>query len=365
VRPRLYFGYLARRTLVGIAGLFAVVSALIVAVDLIEALREVEKVEGGGFRDAAVLTLLRVPQTILTLSPFVFLFGTLWAFGTMAKASEVSVMRAAGLSVWRLVLPPALLAAGAGFVTLAALDPLAARLEGEAQAYKNRLKGREGQMLEEFREDIWLREGNERTVTLVHAGRYDPSAAILYDVTIWRRTPQGGFLERWDASAAEVSEDAFILADAKRSTAKQGTQRVEPRYALPVSIDLRALREDLAKPTALSVWTLPEVAEVLDAAGLRTVSYRLRYHDLWALPLKLAAMTLIGCAFAIGIDARSGGALRLVGLGVGAGFILFVIAELSAAVAEAAIVPVALAAWVPGVLAVLLATGLLLFREDG
>ena len=107
------------------------------------------------------------------------------------------------------------------------------------------------------------------------------------------------------------------------------------------------------------------MAGVLETAGLQTVSYRLRYHDLWSLPLKLAAMTLIACAFALGVSARGGGAGRLVGMGVVAGFALFVLSELSAAVAEASIVPVALAAWAPAVLAVLLAVSLLLYREDG
>lgn len=363
--PRLYFGYLLRRTLTGVLGLFAIVGALIVAVDLIEALREVEKIEGAGFPQAVRLTAMRLPQTLLTLSPFVFLFGTLWAYGQMAKKSEVSVMRAAGLSVWRVILPPAVLALGVGVLTVTVLDPLAARLEGGAQAYKNQLKDREGRMLEAFRDGVWLRQGDARTVTLIHADGYDPAEGALSGVTVWRRTSEGGVIERWDAPRAAVLPDAFVLEAARRTTAQRGTARLEPRYVLPVSIDLRALREDRANPNALSVWTLPEMIEVLGGAGLRTVSYRLRYQDLWALPLELTAMALIGCAFAVGIDARGGGAMRLIGLSVGAGFVLFVFAELSAAVAEASIVPVVLAAWAPALLAVLFATGLLLFREDG
>ena len=55
----------------------------------------------------------------------------------------------------------------------------------------------------------------------------------------------------------------------------------------------------------------------------------------------------------------------MMGLGIAAGFALFILSELSTAIAEASIVPVGLAAWAPGILAVLFATGLLLYREDG
>lgn len=363
--PRLYLGYLARRTLTGALGLFAIVGTLIAAVTFIEALREVGRVEGAGFAEAGLLALMRTPQTVLSLAPFVLLFGTLWAYGQMAKKSEVSVMRAAGLSIWRLVLAPVVLSVGLGLLIVTTLDPVAARLEGGAQTYKDQLKGVEGKMLKAFRDGVWLRQADGRLVNLIRADAFDPSLSVLSGVTVWRRTTDGALIERLDADTASVTPGAFVLEDVTTSRVGSGTGPARARAAIPVSIDLRALREDRAKPSSLSVWSLPEMIEVIDAAGLRTTSYRIRYHDLWALPLELAAMALIGCAFAIGIDARGGGAMRLVGLGVGTGFLLFIVSELSAAVAEAAIVPVALAAWAPAVLAVLFAAGLLLFREDG
>ncbi|WP_031548815.1 LPS export ABC transporter permease LptG [Parvularcula oceani] len=365
MRPRLYFGYLIRRTLMGVLGLFTVIAALVISVDLIEALREVEKIEGAGFGDALHLTLLRAPQLLLTLTPFVFLFGTLWAYGQMAKTSEVAVMRAAGLSVWRLVFAPAILAVALGILTVTALDPLAAHMASEAQTVKNELRGRDGKMLSAFRDGVWLRQRSEGITTVVHARSFDSAQSMLRGVTLWRRTADGVFLERWDAEGASVEEDAFILRDARRTTLTRKDEGVQDSYVLPVSLDLRALSEDQAKPGALSVWELRDMAEVLESAGIQTISYRLRYHDLWSLPLKLAAMVLIACAFALGMNARAGGVAALMGLGIAAGFALFILSELSTAIAEASIVPVGLAAWAPGILAVLFATGLLLYREDG
>ena len=62
---------------------------------------------------------------------------------------------------------------------------------------------------------------------------------------------------------------------------------------------------------------------------------------------------------------RAGGTAGLMGLGVAAGFALFIFAEMSNAIAKAQIVPIGLAAWAPGLFAVLFATTLLLYREDG
>ncbi len=362
---RTYLFYLGKRTLFGIAGLFLVIWMLVVSIDLIEAMREVGKVEDAGFSEALRMTLFRTPQLILTLSPFVFLFGTLWAFAQMSKSSEVAVFRAAGLSVWRIVAAPVVLSVALGFLTVAALDPVAANLAGRAQTIKNEMRGKQTNLIEAFREGVWLRQAHDGVTTIFRADSYDPVAQTLSEVTVWRRTTEGEFIERWDAPLAVVSPTNFTLRDAKRTTIRAEADPPVATRSFAVDIDLRALREDVARPSSLSVWQLPEFAEIMSSAGMPTQDYLLRYHDLWSLPVKLMAMVLIACAVALGINSRSGGTPLLIAIGIAAGFALFIMAQLSTAIARAQIVPIALAAWAPGILAVMVAVTMLLYREDG
>lgn len=362
---RTYFLYLIRRTLFGVVGLFAVIWLLVVSVDLVEAMREVSKVPEAGFAEALQMTLYRTPQLILTLTPFIFLFGALWAFGQMAKSSEIAVLRAAGLSVWRVVAAPVAVAVALGIFTVAAIDPVAANLASKAQAIKNDMRGKQANLLKPFRDGIWLRQVDAESASIIHAASYDATTQRLTDVTIWRRTLDGVFIDRWDAPTAEVSPSVFYLENVRRTTLHREAESVREREPFPVTIDLRALREDVAKPTALSVWELPSFAAVMRSAGMSTIAYELRYFDLWSLPIRLIAMVLIACAFALGMQARGGGTARLLGMGIGAGFALFILSELSGAMAKAQIVPAHIAAWAPGLLAILFAVTLLLYREDG
>ena len=362
---RKYFLYLCRRTLSGIVGLFGIIWMLVVSIDLIEAMREVGKVEGAGFAEAIQMTLFRTPQLILTLSPFVFLFGTLWTFGQLAKSSEIAVMRAAGLSVWKLVAAPVALALSLGVLTVVAIDPVASTLAAKAQQVKNEMRGREANLLAPFRDGIWLRQLDNVSASIIRADSYTPQTQRLEGVTVWRRTLDGVFIERWDAETADVTPTVFYLRNAQSTTLHGENEVFRETQEFPVNIDLRALREDVAQPTSLSVWELGEFSDVMSSAGMPTTDYKIRFHDLWSLPVKLIAMVLIACAVAFGMNARAGGTAVLLGVGIAAGFALFIMAELSTAVAQAQIVPVALASWVPGILAVMFATTLLLFREDG
>lgn len=362
---RQYFTYLLRRTAIGVLGLFFVIWMLVISVDLIEAMREVGKVEGAGFGQAIQMTLLRTPQLMLTVLPFVFLFGTLWAFGQMAKTSEISVMRAAGLSVWRLVAAPLLLALIVGFTTVLALDPIAAHLAGRAQTIKNEMRGKDANMVAEFRKGVWLKQVNQNNSTIIHAATYNPGDQILSGVIVWKHAADGVFIERWDADSAIVSANSFTLRMARRSTLHGENEDELKEKSFPVSIDLRTLREDVAKPEALSVWQIPEFSRVMSSAGMSTKKYDIRFHDLWSLPVKLAAMALIGCGFALGMNARAGGTAYLMGIGIATGFVLFILAELSSNAAMANTIPVGLATWAPGIFAILFAAGVLVYREDG
>ena len=69
------------------------------------------------------LMLLKSPAVILQLLPFVFLFGTLAAFVSLNRRSELIAMRAAGVSAWRFVLPAAGAALVLGVLTVAVLGP--------------------------------------------------------------------------------------------------------------------------------------------------------------------------------------------------------------------------------------------------
>ncbi|WOI52293.1 LPS export ABC transporter permease LptG [Parvularcula sp. LCG005] len=360
-----YFTYLMRRTLMGILGLLTVIWMLVISVDLIEAMREVGKVEGAGLKEAVQMTLFRTPQILLTMSPFVFLFGTLWSFGQMSKTSEVAVMRAAGLSVWRIVLAPVVLALMMGLVLVTTLDPIASHLASRAQGIKNEMRGKEANLLEQFQDGIWLRQTDANSSSIIRAAEYDPDEQRLSGVTVWRRTLDGVFIERWDAEYADVTPTVFYLRNARRSTLHGEGEVLQDTQPFVVNIDLRALREDVAKPDALSVWELPTFTRVMGSAGMSTIDYQIRYQNLWSLPVNLAAMALIACGFALSMNTRSGGTAGLLGIGVAAGFALFILARFSTAVAKVEIVPVALAAWAPGLLAMMLATSLLLYREDG
>ncbi len=362
--PITLFRYILSRTFIAVGGLFAVLTALVMLVDLIENMRFSGKIAGGDFGLAISMTLLRAPSNIQALIPFVFLFGSIWMFHQLNKRSEISVMRSAGLSVWRLLGPSALIAAISGFFIITAVDPLSAHFLSQAEMLKSRMEGGDRNLVRIFGDGIWLRQRDESGQLIINAANYDNTRAALEKVTIWRFDPENTFLERLDASEAFLSGRTLELHDARLRAPGIETEQFTPIYAVRTSLTSGNLRERVAPPETLSLWSLPRFILLAEAAGVPTVRYNIRFHDLCSTPLKLLAMVLIAAAFSMR-PTRAGGALKLAVGSIIAGFSLFIISEISTALGESGLAPAALAAWIPAVVASLAAVTVLLHLEDG
>ncbi|MCQ8185593.1 LptF/LptG family permease [Parvularcula maris] len=358
--------YLMRRTFRGIMVLGLASYALTVSIDFLEALRQVSDAEGAGTGDALALTFLRTPQLLMVLSPFVILFGTLLAFAQLARSLEVAVFRAAGFSVWRIVGAPVLLALAIGLFLITIVDPVTTEMAKEADQRLTEYKGRASLEERAFGEGLWLRQdivGGD--ILLIRAGGVDLPNERFTDVTLWRKSPDGRLIDRFDGPVAELTERELFLTEASRMAPGEDRSELAGGVRFPTTFSLADIRRTSQRPEVLNLWNLPGLMQRIDGAGIPTEPYAQRLHEIYAVPLKLAAMAVIACVFALPIHARSGGIGRLVVSGIAAGFLSFILIQFSQALGEAGLIPVIIAAWTPPLITLLAGLSLLLFREDG
>jgi lipopolysaccharide export system permease protein len=369
VLPWLRLGQIERYVLMqqarslGIA--LGVIAALIMLIDFVEISRGVgSDVDLSGARIFGLM-LLKSPQVIIQLLPFVFLFGTLAAFVGLNRRSELIAMRAAGVSAWRFVLPAAGAALLFGLVTVTALGPLAASADGLFQRERTRLSGSAAGV--EAPPTVWIREGDDTRQMVIRAERQDRSNARLLDVTffIYTNDAEGmrTFSERIDADSASLSNGSWRLVNAVG--AEIGQRAV--RYAtldLPSSLADEEAFERFARPQATSFWSLPAQIDRIEAAGFSSTAYRLRLQQLLATPLMFAAMSILAAAFSLRLM-RLGDLARMSVAAVVLGFAFFFVNQAASAFGSAEVIPPWLAAWLPPLLTALAAFTLLFYTEDG
>jgi lipopolysaccharide export system permease protein len=361
--PATLFRYIAARLTASVAALAAGLTALVALVDFVENLRFAGKVDAG-LLFAVQLTLARAPGMAQSMAPFIFLLAALWTFGQLNRRSELSVMRSAGLSAWRVIAPAALVASLAGLLLIVAVDPVASRLMGQGEKMKNDVRGKSSSLVRVFGDGLWLRQRDIDETLIINAKGFDAARGALVTVTIWRLAPDHAFKERIDAPEAVLSGRTIEMREARLKESGVRPAQRTPYYSIPTRLTLDDLRTGVPPPDTMSVFDLPRFILLAEAAGLSTVRYNLRFHDLCSTPLKLVGMVLIAAIFSVG-PMRGNGAARLVAAAIGVGFALYILSEFSSALGESGAAPAALAAWAPALVGFLLAvTALLRFEES-
>jgi len=358
------FRYLSWRLLSSVGGLFIAFTLLIMLIDFVENLRFAGKFADGSLLFALKITLMRSLSLTQLLSPFLFLFGTLWCFTQMSRRSELAVMRSAGVSVWSLLTPTMAVAVITGFVLIIVVDPLSADMMAQSERIKNEARGKRVSLVQFFNDGVWFRQRDGEYSTFINAKSINPEEGILGDPTIWRFGPNNKLIERIDSPEGFFRENYIELVHARLRKPEAAANIYKRTHTLPTPLSVNDLTEQVAKPETISIWKLKRFINLAEVAGLPTNKYYLRFYDLLSTPLKLLGMVLIAATFSMRPN-RLGGTIPLVIFSIAAGFGVYIITAISKALGESGTVPLLMAAWTPAIAAILLALTGLLHLEEG
>lgn len=360
--------YFARRFAASFMMLTIVLFSLVALVDLVDQTRSFGD-RGVSFGQIVGLTLLNVPETVNEILPLIMILATIALFIGLARSSELVATRAAGRSGMLALAAPVVVALTIGVLAVTMLNPIVAGTSKRYIELSESYRTGGASALSISGEGLWLRQGDAEGQSVIRAWRSNADASILYDVTILTYTPGEGPTRRIKALSAMLQEGGWVLRDVKLWRLEQGfnseaNAETHTELFIPSSLTLARIRESFARPSAISIWKLPEFIEQLDQAGFSSRQHRVWLQSELARPLFLMSMVLIASAFTMR-HTRFGGTGVAVLIAVLLGFGLYFVRSFAQILGENGQIPIYLAAWAPPVAAVLLALGLLLHAEDG
>jgi lipopolysaccharide export system permease protein len=359
--------YLLVQNLIGFAIVAAGITAAIGIVDLVEQIRTFAGRPGGGIATAVTFTALRTPLILEQALPFVILFGVAVTFMQLSRRSEVTAMRAAGVSAWQFLTPTAVLAGVFGLIASTTLNPLATALNRAYEEQKAVILDASRVETKVDERGVWLRQGGEKGQIVIRARAASKDARTLTNATFFVfATGKDGapiFERRLDTPVATVGERKWILRDAVENV-PGGTARPAGTVEIAANINARLLLDQTVTPRTTAFWALPEAAAEVRSAGLSATAYDLRWHRLLALPLTLIAMAVLAAVFSLGLE-RFGNQAASVGLAAASGLAVYFANDFAGAMASADVTPAAAAAWCPPVAALAIACWAISVREDG
>ncbi len=276
-------------TLAGLLGLYTFF-------DLIAELAELGK---GGYRllDAVLFVLMRAPGNAYELMPIAVLIGAIFALASLSGHSELTVMRAAGVSVRRLL--AWLLLTGAVYATLTVALGEFVVPQAERWANQHRLSATKKMLVGEFRSGVWVKDDRQ----IVNIGEMLPDLTIL-GVRIYEF---GDKLElsRIIESQTGRHENGRWRLDTVRET-RFGKDLQAINMVTPATLEWRTaitpemLAVLLVSPDQMSARALYSYIDHLERNKQETGRYQLALWGKLFYPLACLSMMVIALPFAQG-----------------------------------------------------------------
>jgi lipopolysaccharide export system permease protein len=334
--------YVARSVIGGALLVLAVLVSLDSLFNFFGELDNLGEGDYGGWT-AALYILLTVPGRTYELFPAAVAIGGVLGLGALAANSELVVMRAAGISIWRIML----MVMQGGVILMVILVAIGEGVAPASQQKAERLRAAaiSGQGVSPGERGLWVRdEGRFINVGEILPGR------VLRDVEIY--TFDGTRLEQaLHAERAVREDDEWTLNEIRRtgfaggalSTARSDAER-RTRLVRPELFQLLTV-----SPESLPAWQLHAYVNYLRSNDLEAGRFNLALWKKLEKPLSTLVMLLLALPVIFGSLRHTGTGQRVfIGSLIGIGY--YLVAELFSHVGIVYGVAAPLAAMAPVVL---------------
>ncbi|MEH6578937.1 MAG: LPS export ABC transporter permease LptG [Amphritea sp.] len=342
--------YIGKQVLGAIFIVLLIVVGLDILFSIIDLLGEVNE----RFSLMAMLEyqLMITPKRFYEFIPLSSLVGCLIGLGTLATNSELTVMRAAGVSIWRIVgsvLKPVVMLAVIALLIGEFVVPITEPLAESHRAIKNS----NGAISSGY--GVWHREDNE----YVHINAVMPNG-VIRGVTRYQFAEDNSLTYSSFASDGIFKDDIWTLNNVKetRFLGESTEVSVVKKQLWDMKLTPQRLAVVIVAPEDLSMTGLWSYTRYLNEQGLDSNRYLLAFWGKLLQPLSILGLVLIAVSFIFG-PLRSVTTGQRIIAGIVVGVVFKFIQDLLAPASSLYNIPPEWAALTPIVLCILFGSWLL------
>lgn len=288
------------------------------------------------------------PSLIYLMAPMSVLLAVLITFGLMQKSSELTAMKATGISIYRATLPVLVLCAtfAAGlFIFDELYIPHTNRRQ---EVLRNEIKGRPAQTYLQANRKWIVGENHE----IYYYQFFDPDTDRFGGISVFEFDPKNFQLTRrihadrahWEDGLKKwVFESGWVRTLSGASIQDYHTFDVATFNELQE--DPFYFKKEVRQSSEMDYQELRDYINDLQQSGFDTVRLKVQLQRKLAYPLITLVMAVLAIPFAA--SGRRGGALAGVAVAIGIAVVYWLTAGLFEAMGDANQLPALLAAWAP------------------
>jgi len=352
--PALLDRYMVARLAAPLMLVLVSTASLYVIVDLTDHVDDMVK-NDAPFRIVVAYYWNLLPQMVVDVLPFAMLIGVLIVLTVLERQQELTALKGAGVSLFRVMVPVAMVAFAGGF----AMWLLAEYVVPDANREKDRLldviEGKTAARSYRVTDKQWLLSRDDST--FYNFLRYDPDTQTLLRLTIYRVDEDMKLRFHLFAHRAKYTDGVWI-ADAGwfRQFFPDGTdeyRQINEPMKLQIAEGPDYFSQEYSNPSEMSHRELGQYIAELEDSGYHPAGLTVRWHQKFAYPMSAVIMVLLALPFAMNRGGRRVTTMQGVALALGLGIGYSILVTVSGKLGEASVLPPIIAAWAPVLLGML------------
>ncbi len=293
---------------IGKTVIFAILATLLVLLILVSFVTLMDELGDAGTgnyqtKDAFLYVLLVMPRRAYEVFPMAVLLGSLVGMGSLANNSELIAMRAAGVSLARIIF--SVLKAGVVVMLVVVIVGEAVAPNTEQYAERMRASKMSQQITLKSEYGFWARDGQ----SFVNIRQILPGSQ-LRDIYIYEFSEDRQLQMATHAGFAQYKGDHWLLSDLKQSKIYPG--KIESQHLDSAKWDSllnpSLLDVVVVRPTMLPVWGLYQYITFMHENGQEATIYEVAFWGKVINPMITLVMVFLSVPVVFGV-------LRSVGIG--------------------------------------------------
>ena len=298
-----------------------------------------------------------IPQAVMDVLPLALMIGVLILLTVLERQLELTALKAAGVSLYRLVVPVLMLGAlGVGIMWLLG-ESVVPRANSRSSKLLDRIKGRETTRTYLATDRQWLVSRDESS--FYNFLRYDEGDQAVMRFTMF--TIDDRMRLRFHLVAPRLLyRDGGWIADAGwyRTIDDDGTdhyRKIETPLEVNVPEGPTYFGQEYRRPSEMTVGELHRYIAALRESGYQPDRLSVRWHQKFAYPLSAFIMVLLALPYGLNRGGRRVTTMQSIAIALAVGIGYFVIVAAFGKMGEAGLLPPVAGAWGPVVLSLLYA----------
>ena len=332
----------------------AVMLSIILLINLLDEFNFFKSKKDLKFIFFIIFTILKIPNVLINLFPFIVLFGGIVFYLKIYNHNEVISLRIMGYSNIQIILIPALTSFIIGYIIVFLIVPFSSSmlkyyedLRSEYNETKNLVFVNET--------GIWVLDKNEKEKNIIRIEKINKDFSSVNQITIYNYDISNNFIKRIDADEGNIKDKNWQLNKVHiiSGNKKSNKENYLNNYNYTSNININELKNIYKNTETTSLLDINKEMQTLEDKGYSTIDLRIRYQKLISFPIYLLAMSILSGLMIINLG-KTSNYLKYGSYGVIISIIIYFLNDLSITIAKSGIISVDFSVWIPIFLIILI-----------